>query len=93
MGNDRYKQTLLKHGAKTIHESPNRVRYTMNNFVIAAGSYVTALTDKALQAAKQMGQVSVDMGETACHVPDAAEYIAKVAKAGRVGRKRKTARC
>ena len=33
------------------------------------------------------------MGETACKVPDAVEYIAKVEKAGRLGKKRKTAMC
>lgn len=86
-------EKLLGRVAKTIHKSPNRVRYTMNSFVIAVGSNVPALTDKARQAAKQMGKVSVDMGDTDCNVPDAAEYIAKVAKAGRIGRKRKTARC
>jgi hypothetical protein len=40
-----------------------------------------------------VGKVSVDMGDTACKVPNAVEYIAKVAKAGRVGRKRSTALC
>ncbi len=86
-------EKLVSRVAKTIQKSPNRVRYAMNNFVIAVGSYVAALTDRALAAAKQMGKVTVDVGDTDCKVPDAGQYIAKVAKAGRVGRKRKSARC
>ena len=33
------------------------------------------------------------MGGTACKVPNAVEYIAKVEKMGRLGKKRKTAMC
>jgi len=84
---------LLARVAKTIHASPNRVRYAMNGFVIAVGSYVAALSDDATAAAKRIGQVDVDMGETACQVPDAAAYIEKVRKRGTVGKKRKTVRC
>jgi hypothetical protein len=37
--------------------------------------------------------VEVDMGGTSCKVPNAVEYIAKVEKAGRLGKKRKSAMC
>ena len=37
--------------------------------------------------------VSVDMGETACKVPLATEYIEKIERLGRVGKKRKTIKC
>jgi 3-methyladenine DNA glycosylase AlkD len=84
---------LLQRVQQTIHQQPNRVRYGMNGFVIAVGSYVTALTDAALKTAAQIGQVSVDMGDTACKVPSAAEYIQKVQKRGAIGKKRKTTRC
>lgn len=84
---------LVQRVQKTIHEQPNRVRYVMNNFVIAVGSYVQALTDLALQAAEKIGQVTVDMGGSACKVPQATEYIQKVQKRGAIGKKRKTARC
>ena len=40
---------LLQRVQQTIHQQPNRVRYVMNGFVIAVGSYVQALTDLALQ--------------------------------------------
>jgi 3-methyladenine DNA glycosylase AlkD len=84
---------LLQRVEKTIHQQPNRVRYTMNNFVISVGCYVPALTDAALQTAARLGRVSVDMGDTACKVPSAAEYIQKVQKRGAIGKKRKTAKC
>jgi len=76
-----------------IHHSPNRVRYTMNGFVIAAGAYVSSLTDKTSNIAEQIGKVSVDMGGTACKVPGAVEYIEKIKSKGRIGKKRKRARC
>jgi 3-methyladenine DNA glycosylase AlkD len=84
---------LLQRVQKTIHEQPNRVRYAMNGFVIAVGSYVQALTDLALQTAAKIGQVTVDMNGTACKVPYAPEYIQKVQKRGAIGKKRKTAKC
>jgi len=89
---DELKQ-LLQRIQKTIHEQPNRVRYTMNGFVIALGSYVKPLTSLALQTAAKIGAVTVNMGGTACKVPDAAEYIRKVQKRGAIGKKRKTAKC
>jgi hypothetical protein len=84
---------LLDHVEKEIHDSPNRVRYTMNGFVIAVGTYVKKLTAKALSIGKKVGKVSVDMGGTACKVPFIPEYIDKVKKRGAVGKKRKMARC
>jgi hypothetical protein len=33
------------------------------------------------------------MGETACNVPDAKSYIEKIESMGRIGKKRKMARC
>lgn len=86
-------EKLMARVAKSIHKAPNRVRLTMNRFIIAVGSYVVPLTDKAIAIAKQIGKVTVDMGDTACKVPLATEYIAKVAKMKRIGRKRSTARC
>jgi len=84
---------LLQRVQKTIHDQPNRVRHVMNGFVIAVGSYVKALTALALQTAAKIGSVSVEMGGTACKVPDAAAYIKKVQQRGAIGKKRKTAKC
>jgi len=84
---------LLGRVVETIDSAPNRVRYTMNGFVIAVGSYVKPLAAQAKQAAKALGKVEVDMGGTACKVPLATDYIKKVESLGRVGKKRKTAKC
>ena len=84
---------LIQRGGKTIHDQPNRVRYAMNSFVISVGCYAKALTDLAIETGEAMGNVSVDMGNTECRVPDAPSYIRKVMKRGTVGKKRKTSRC
>jgi len=83
---------LLQRVQKTIHQAPNDVRYTMNAFVICVGSYVPALTDLALEVGEKMGPVEVDMGNTACEVPFAPDYIRKVQKRGTTGKKRKSAK-
>ncbi len=84
---------LLRNVVAQVHDSPNCVRSAMNNFVIAVGGYVQPLLKKAKAAALVMGDVSVDVGDTACKVPVAAAYIAKMEAAGKVGKKRKTIRC
>jgi 3-methyladenine DNA glycosylase AlkD len=86
-------EALLKRVATNIHQAQNRVRYTMNGFVIAVGSYYLPLKAKAVETAKAIGKVSVDMGGTACKVPDAIEYIDKVHAKGKPGVKKKTVRC
>lgn len=84
---------LLDLIVEKIHTAANRIRYTMNGFVIAVGSFVPPLLEKAKQAANTIGTVSVDMGDTACKVPLASEYIEKVESMDRVGKKRKTIKC
>jgi 3-methyladenine DNA glycosylase AlkD len=86
------KQLLLR-VEKEIHKAPNRVRYLMNGFVIAIGSYVKDLTKTAMNAGEKIGKVHVDMGGTACKVPLSRDYIQKVITKDRVGKKRKMARC
>ena len=83
---------LLDRVEKEIDNSQNRVRYTMNGFVISVGAYVKPLTKSALSTAKKIGIVKVDMGGTACKVPKADEYINKIINMGRVGKKKKMAR-
>jgi len=84
---------LLKKVAKNIHQNENRVKYTMNGFVIAVGTYIKDLTDEAKAVAAEIGVVAVDMNGTSCKVPLAIDYIQKVVDKQRVGKKRKTARC
>jgi 3-methyladenine DNA glycosylase AlkD len=84
---------LLARVETTIHNAPNQVRYGMNGFVIALGCYVKSLTAAALKAGENIGEVTVDMGNTACKVPFAPDYISKVQSRGTIGKKRKMARC
>jgi 3-methyladenine DNA glycosylase AlkD len=84
---------LLRRVQETIHHQPDSVRSAMNGFLIALGTYVQGLSDLAVQAAAKVGKVSVDMGDTACKVPDALEYIHKARERGAIGKKRKTVKC
>ncbi|MEM0896161.1 MAG: DNA alkylation repair protein [Verrucomicrobiota bacterium] len=84
---------LITRVARGIHEAPNREKDSMNSFLIAAGCFCVPLMEPALKAAAKIGKVEVDVGETNCKVPDATEYIRKVEKMGRIGKKKKTAKC
>ena len=84
---------LLKQVETNIKKAPDTVRYCMNDFVIAVGSYIKPLHKAAKATAKKIGIVDVDMGDTSCKVPVATDVIEKVESKGRVGKKRKTAKC
>jgi 3-methyladenine DNA glycosylase AlkD len=76
------KQNYLKKYVKTIekdiHDSPNRAKYSMNSALIAIGMRDDPVVhDVALEAAKRIGKVEVDHGETGCKTPDAASYMKK----------------
>jgi hypothetical protein len=63
---------------KTIHTAPNAERDAMNMALITFGGRSPALRKAATAAAKRIGKVEVDHGDTACKTPDAAEYIEKM---------------
>ena len=84
---------LLKQVESEVHDASNRVGGCMNGFVISVGTYVQPLLRNAKATAKRIGKVNVDVGNTSCKIPIATEYIAKVESMGRVGKKRKTAKC
>lgn len=86
-------EALLNRIMKTIHSSQNHVRYAMNNFIICCGTFVAPLADNAVAAARKIGRVEVDMGNTDCQVPDAESYILKSRRGLPVAPKRKTTRC
>jgi 3-methyladenine DNA glycosylase AlkD len=86
-------EALLSMIVASIHTAQNRVKLTMNSFVIAVGSYVQPLSARARAAAHKIGAVSADMGDTACEVPLAIAYIEKAEATGKLGKKRKTIRC
>ena len=63
---------------RTIHAAPNAHREAMNLALITIGGRSGALRKSALAAAKKVGKVEVDHGDTACKTPDAGAYIEKM---------------
>ncbi len=74
---DAYFEPWIDTIEREIHGRKNRVRYAMNNALIAIGIRSAALRRKATAAAKRIGAVDVDHGETGCKTPDAVAYIEK----------------
>ena len=74
---DAFFEQRLKRIEAEIHNAPNRTRYAMNMTLICIGCRNQNLEKKALAAAKRIGKVEVDHGETGCKTPDAADYIKK----------------
>lgn len=60
-----------------IHHAKNRVRHSMISALIAIGIRGGQLEKKAVAAAKRIGAVEVDHGETGCKTPDPIPYIAR----------------
>jgi hypothetical protein len=65
---------------KEIHRSPNWARYAMNAALISIGIFKPALRKKTIEAAKRIGKIEVDHGETNCKTPNAVSYIEKASK-------------
>ena len=62
---------------KDIHSRRNRTRNAMNGALCGIGIARPGLREQALGAARRIGKVEVDHGETGCKTPDAAAYIKK----------------
>jgi len=83
---------LLARVQKTIHQQANRVKYSMNGFVIGLGSYVKPLAESAIKAAEKIGEVEIELvGD--CKLPYAPDYIRKAQARGTLEKKRKSAKC
>ena len=64
--------------AKTIHSAPSEVRHDMNKALIAIGGHSPSTRKAVIAAAKRIGKVTVDHGDTACKTPDAVETVEKM---------------
>ena len=84
-----YIKNRLDHVSRVIHDEANRVRYSMNSFLISAGGYLSEYTDYAIELGKSIGKVHVSMGKTSCKVPFAPDYIPKMISRGSPAKKRK----
>lgn len=60
---------------REVHQAGNRTRYAMNSALIAIGLRNEGLRGMAEAAARRIGKVEVDHGETGCKTPDAIPYI------------------
>ena len=74
---DEYFAPYLETIERDIHKQKNRVRYSMNNVVIALGLRNADMEARAIAAAERIGAVEVDHGETGCQTPAAVAYIQK----------------
>ena len=68
---------ILQTIEKNIHQAKNRTREAMNSALISIGIRNDRMENLAVSAAKRIGPVEVDHGETACKTPDAVTYIQK----------------
>ncbi|EGL16128.1 MULTISPECIES: DNA alkylation repair protein [unclassified Paenibacillus] len=84
---------MLEIVENTIHDSPERATYAMNNFIYTVGVSYLPLHDKAVETAKAVGPVEVKRDKTKSKFLDASENIQKAANKGQLGFKRKYVRC
>ncbi|HTJ42030.1 MAG TPA: DNA alkylation repair protein [Kofleriaceae bacterium] len=74
---------------RKIEAAKNRTREAMNTALIAIGGRSDALATPATAAAKRIGEVEVDHGDTACETPDAVSYIKKMRARAKPAAKKK----
>ncbi|MBX9955643.1 DNA alkylation repair protein [Peribacillus simplex] len=81
---------LVKH---TIHDSPERTKSAMNNFLYTVGISYLPLHEKAVETAKAIGIVEVKRDKKKTSFLNAYESIQKEVGRGKLGFKRKHVRC
>jgi len=84
---------LLERVKRELPTAPNFVKRAMNMFIICLGSQIPELKAACIAVAESLGKIEVIIAGTSCKTPDAVEYIAKVESTGRIGKKKKMARC
>ncbi|WP_342548765.1 DNA alkylation repair protein [Paenibacillus sp. FSL P2-0089] len=84
---------MLELVGKTIHDSPERTRYSMNNFMYTVAVSYLPLHDLACETAEQVGPVEVDEDKPKSKLISAYDNIMKAVGKGRTGFKRKHVRC
>jgi 3-methyladenine DNA glycosylase AlkD len=75
---DEYFEPYLVTVERDVHASKNRTRHSMMGALIAIGGRSEPLRDKAIAAARRIGHVEVDYGDTNCKTPEPEPYIAKM---------------
>ncbi|MCM3128094.1 DNA alkylation repair protein [Paenibacillus provencensis] len=78
---------------ETIHESPERTKSSMNNFVYTTAVSYVALHDKAVQTAQAIGPVEMKRDNKKPAILLATDNIQKAVDKNQLGFKRKYVRC
>ena len=74
---DAYFAERVSKAERNIPTAKNRTKHAMNMALIGIGLRNAKLKKQVLAAAKRIGPVEVDHGETGCKTPEIASYIAK----------------
>jgi hypothetical protein len=85
--------TMLDQVENTVHQSPERTKSAMNNFIYTVAISYLPLHEKAVETAKTVGPVEMKRGKKKSSILLAAENIQKELDRGKLGFKRKYVRC
>ncbi|WP_102346143.1 DNA alkylation repair protein [Bacillus sp. Marseille-P3661] len=85
--------TMLDAVKQSIHDSPERTKSSMNNFLYTVGISFLPLHEKAVETAKEVGIVEVKRDKKKSSFLNAYESIQKEIDKKRLGFKRKYVRC
>jgi 3-methyladenine DNA glycosylase AlkD len=85
--------SMLEQVENTIHDSPERTKSAMNNFMYTVAISYLPLHDKAVETAKAVGPVEMKRGKKKSSILQASVNIQKEIDRGKLGFKRKYVRC
>jgi len=85
--------SMLETVKKTIHDSPERTKSAMNNFMYTVAVSYLPLHDLAVETAKAVGPVEMKRGNKKSSILNASESIQKAVEKQQLGFKRKYVRC
>ena len=75
---DEFFEPYIQKMEKELQPSPNRAKEGMNNCLIAIGARNKVLRGRVLEAAKKIGKVEIDHGDTSCKTFIIEEYLDKI---------------
>lgn len=84
---------MLERVRKTIHDSQDRTKSSMNNFVYTVAISYVSLHEQAVETAKAIGPVEINREKKKSSMLLASENIQKALDRGQLGFKRKHVRC
>jgi 3-methyladenine DNA glycosylase AlkD len=85
--------SMLEQMENSIHDSPERTKSAMNNFMYTVAISYLPLHEKAVETAKAVGPVEMKRGKKKSSILQASVNIQKEMDRGKLGFKRKYVRC